>query len=151
MNKLLAQIALGSAVLAAAFGLAACGGDNDSDTVNVSLREYSVGISPQSMSTGNITLEAKNTGATTHEMVVVRAPKTGDVPTKPDGSVDEDKIPESDHVGEIEDIGAGKTVSKSFDLAPGSYVVFCNVVEGAGANVISHYKNGMRTTLTITP
>lgn len=151
MNTPIAQIGAALVVVAGALGFGACGSDDNSDTVDVSLREYSVGVSPKSMKAGNIKLEAKNTGGATHEMVVVRAPDAESLPTAADGSVDEDKIAESDAIGEIEDIEDGKTVSKSFDLSPGTYVVFCNVVEGTGASAVSHFHKGMHTTLTITP
>ena len=35
-------------------------------------------------------------------------------------------------VGEIADVPAGASHHKTFDLRPGSYVAFCNIVGGMG-------------------
>jgi hypothetical protein len=81
--------------------------------------------------------------------VIVRADDPASLPTKPDGSVDEDKIDPSDQIGEIEDIEQGAKVSKTFDLDPGSYVLFCNVVQDDVNPPISHFAKGMSTSFNV--
>jgi uncharacterized cupredoxin-like copper-binding protein len=85
-----------------------------------------------------------NKGNETHEFVVVRADSFKDLPTKADGSVDEDAIAEKDKMGEIEDIKVGKTKSKVFKLGLGKYVLFCNVVDKKEDHV--HFDKGMHAT-----
>ena len=75
---------------------------------------------------------ATNRGSETHELVIVRADDAASLPTKPDGSVDEDNIPETAKPGEISDIKAGTTITKTIDLAPGNYVAICNLVDTMG-------------------
>ena len=75
---------------------------------------------------------ATNRGSETHELVIVRADDMTSLPTKSDGSVDEDKIPETAKPGEIPDIKAGTTITKTIDLAPGNYVAICNLVDTMG-------------------
>ena len=61
--------------------------------------------------------------------VVVRASDAAGLPTQTDGSVDEEGIDEADAIGEIEDIESNAKKSVTFDLEPGEYVFFCNVVQ----------------------
>ncbi|CAB4962057.1 unannotated protein [freshwater metagenome] len=79
------------------------------------------------------------------------------MPLKPNGSVDEDAA-EENVVGEISDIAAGSTKSKTFDLElGGEYTIFCNIEHeavtgtngGSDTDYVSHYKNGMVATLTV--
>ena len=85
---------------------------------------------------------ATNEGSETHELVIVRADDTVSLPTKSDGSVDEDKIPESDKPGEIADIKAGATVTKTINLASGNYVAICNLVDTMGQGDVMGNGNG---------
>jgi hypothetical protein len=62
--------------------------------------------------------------------------------------VDEDKIPEPDQMGEIEDIAVKTDKSKTFDLEPGDYVAFCNVVTDEEPP-ISHFDEGMSAQLSV--
>ena len=94
---------------------------------------------------GTVTFEARNTGEDAHELVVVRAADPASLPLAADGTVDEDKLPEGAFVGEIEAFPAKQTCPGTFELAAGSYALFCNILEteadGAKEN---HYANGMR-------
>jgi hypothetical protein len=65
------------------------------------------------MHAGNVSVSASNKGPETHELVIVRGNDAAALPTKTDGSVDEDKIPETDKVGEFTDIAAGRNASTS--------------------------------------
>jgi hypothetical protein len=98
--------------------------------VAVTLQEFSVTPAQASAPAGRVTFQAKNTGPEDeHELVVIRTDRDpGDLPTKSDGSVNEEGAG-LDAVGEIEEFKVGTTQSKAFDLAAGSYVLICNVVE----------------------
>ena len=154
--------------LVAALALTGCGGGGASDqpsaqpsttqappttvrtTVAVTLQEFSVTPAQASAPAGQVTFQAKNTGPEDeHELVVFKTDlDPGDLPTKSDGSVDEEgKGLEA--VGEIEEFKVGKTQSKAFDLATGSYVLICNVVEKDEGKTEAHYQLGMRTAFTV--
>jgi hypothetical protein len=72
----------------------------------------------------------------------------GDLPTKSDGSVDEEGAG-LDAVGEIEEFKVGTTQRKAFDLTAGGYVLICNVVEKDEGKTEAHYQLGMRTAFTV--
>ncbi|HEY3142546.1 MAG TPA: hypothetical protein VGJ86_15515 [Acidimicrobiales bacterium] len=120
--------------------------------VQVSLKEFSLEPLPASVPAGTIQFVATNEGEEKHEVVIVRfdgAPT--DLPTDADGGVDEEQLPEGALIGEIEGFNAGKTCAAGFDLAPGKYVLFCNIVEEeANGDMESHYHEGMTTTFTVT-
>jgi uncharacterized cupredoxin-like copper-binding protein len=44
-------------------------------------------------------------------------------------------------IGEIADVGPGRSRTKTFNLEKGSYVLFCNLP--------GHYKAGMKARLTV--
>jgi hypothetical protein len=130
-------------------GSAACSDSNKPD-VKVGLKEYTVSLDPSTPKNGKLEIEAKNEGSVTHEMVIVRAESADALPTDADGAVDEDQIPEADKAGEIAEFDAGKTVTKTFDLSAGNYVVFCNITETKSDNsVLSHFVEGMHSNLAV--
>src|SRR5215207_7330290 len=151
-------------VLVAGLALVACGDDEEptgapatqapttmaATTVAVTLQEFSVTPAQASAPAGQVTFQAKNTGPEDeHELVVLKTDlDPGDLPTKSDGSVDEEgKGLEA--VGEIEEFKVGKTQSKAFDLDTGSYVLICNVVEKDEGKTEAHYQLGMRAAFTV--
>jgi uncharacterized cupredoxin-like copper-binding protein len=160
---------------AVALVVSACGGGKtataDSSPAKdntFSLREWSITPPNNTLKAGKVKVSAANVGNETHELVIVRAPDAASLPTKTDGSVDEDKIAESDKVGEITDLPPGKVTTKAFDIPAGDYVAFCNLVDqmgmgnggmgnggmgngGTGGGGMSHvhYRLGMVTTFTV--
>ena len=160
-----------TAALALALVPAACGGGSDSDqsaTTNGKvfvLNEWAITPPTAPLHAGKIKITATNIGGETHELVIVRAKDAGSLPTMADGSVDEDMIPEADKPGEIPDIAAGKTVTKTFDLPAGHYVAICNLVDemgmgdggmtndsvGSGSETGHvHFRLGMKTSFAVT-
>jgi uncharacterized cupredoxin-like copper-binding protein len=135
--------------IVASVAFVACGGDS-TPKVSVKLGEYTIKPDVATKKTGKIEFETENVGGTTHEFVIARADGATSLPTKPDGSVDEDKIPKTDRIGEIEDVKAHEKKHASFDLAPGRYVFFCNIVDKSANPAVSHYEQGMHTTFTVT-
>jgi plastocyanin len=111
---------------------------------------------------GAVEIKVENRGSETHELVIVSAQNAESLPKKADGSVDEDQIPEEDKLGETGDIEAHTTVTQTFDLAPGNYVAFCNIVDSmsmddmgmmGGATSTSmghgHFVEGMHLDFTV--
>ena len=97
------------------------------------LNEFTIKPGSQSLSSGKVLLTANNVGSEEHELVLVRTSAVTDLPTKADGSVDEDKIAETDKIGEIEHVMSHQTKSRTFQLDPGTYVAFCNLIDQMGA------------------
>jgi uncharacterized cupredoxin-like copper-binding protein len=115
--------------------------------VAVSLVEFSVVPESPVGAAGPIRFSVRNQGKEVHEFVVVRSKlDPGKLPTKADGSVDEDKV---DHLAEVEDLKPKKKETLKIDLAPGSYVLMCNRVETDKGKTEAHYKLGMRTRFTV--
>jgi uncharacterized cupredoxin-like copper-binding protein len=118
-------------------------------TVNVKLREFKVRPKPKSVGSGPTKFKVKNVGGLVHELVVVRTDGVP-LPLAADGSIDEDKIPASATIGEVEDVSPKKTGTLEVkDLEPGTYTLFCNVVEQSGTTSLAHYAEGMHTTFTV--
>lgn len=120
----------------------------------VTLEEFSMVPHPGVVKAGKITLEADNVGTVTHELVLVRAPSIAALPrvTKATkeravGDVDEEAIPEADKMGETGDIKPRQHVTKTFDLTPGTYVMFCNIDDTGADGTVNHFQHGMSAVL----
>ncbi len=122
------------------------------------LYEWGITADSNTLPPGKQTITALNIGSHTHELVIVKATYAAALPTKPDGSVDEIAL-KREKVGEIADVGAGSSKRATFDLAPGNYVGFCNLVDdigmgnggvpmGGGRQHV-HFELGMHTTFTV--
>lgn len=117
-------------------------------TVVAVLGEYVIGLDTDEVPAGTVAFAADNQGADVHEIVVARTDLAADaLPTAEDGTVDEDALGAGAVIGEIEAFAAGTECAGAFDLEPGSYVLFCNVVSEGGH---AHYEEGMTTSLTVT-
>lgn len=127
------------------------GSPSGGTAVAVTLQEYAVLSATTSAPAGAVTFNATNKGPKMeHELVVVKTSLAPDkLPTSADGSVDEEGTG-VESVGEIGEFPVGETKSTTFNLSPGSYVLFCNVVESEGSQTFVHYKLGMRTAFTVT-
>jgi hypothetical protein len=104
---------------------------------------------------GKVTLTVSNVGSITHELVMVRAASASALPRvkkageRSVGAVDEEAIAEADTMGETGDVPAGTTVTKTFDLPPGTYVMFCNIDNKVGGSVLNHFTHGMVASLVV--
>jgi uncharacterized cupredoxin-like copper-binding protein len=116
-------------------------------TVAVTLQEFAVGTVPQSVPAGSVTFNATNNGPDDdHEFVVISTDLSAtELPTKSNGSVDEDAV---DVVDEIEEFAPGTSESLTVDLPAGPYVLICNIYDEEEKE--SHYQEGMRTPFTVT-
>lgn len=92
---------------------------------------------------GSVTISTPNSGQLVHEMVLAKTQADpAKLPTTSDGSVDEAKLESAGQdAGEIADVSPGATKKGTFKLAPGRYVMFCNVP--------GHYAAGMYGTITV--
>jgi uncharacterized cupredoxin-like copper-binding protein len=91
---------------------------------------------------GKVTFVATNDSkGTIHEMLVAPVPEGS---TELPYVVDENRVAEEDakYLGEVAELDPGKSGELTVDMAPGTYIVFCNVP--------GHFINGMWTVLTVT-
>jgi len=138
---------LGSIALAA--GLTGCGAGGG--TVSVGLQEWAIVPAVATIQHGKVTFSAKNDGPEdAHELVVFRTDLgVRDLPKNAEGKVDEEGAGLTT-IGEIEEFDPGKTASATFDLAPGRYVLVCNIVQDEpDGTKESHYIMGMSTEFTV--
>jgi uncharacterized cupredoxin-like copper-binding protein len=122
-------------------------------SVKVNLTEFSIVPDKASVKAGRVVFRVKNIGVETHEMVVVAATSPEALPLKPDGSVDEAAIPQAHKYGETGElkVGKSKTLVIKKKMGPGSYVLFCNLVEKMpNGTTMVHFKSGMHTLFTVT-
>jgi hypothetical protein len=163
-NRTLSVAAIG--IVGAALVFAACDSSKNGSSSSASentfaLSEFTVIPPTNTLHSGRVTITANNVGGEVHELVIVRAASAEALPTKSDSSVDEDKIAETDKVGEIENVAARSHKSKTFDLAAGTYVAFCNIIDnmtgssmmngsgmGSGTGHV-HFSEGMHVTFTV--
>jgi uncharacterized cupredoxin-like copper-binding protein len=89
---------------------------------------------------GPVKIKVLNRGDEEHELLIVKS--RGGAPPVKGGRVDEDAL-ERKHrlIGEISEVPAGRSASKTFFLRAGSYYLLCNVP--------GHYRAGMRATLIV--
>ena len=89
---------------------------------------------------GTITFKVTNDAMVEpHEMVVVKAPETGDLPyNAKKRRVVEGKLKS---MGEIGDLKPGAAKDLKLKLAPGKYVLICNIA--------GHYMAGMQAPFTV--
>jgi uncharacterized cupredoxin-like copper-binding protein len=96
------------------------------------LDEWSITAPSAGLHAGKARVTVINRGRETHEPVIVRAKDAASLPTQPDGSVDEDNIAEGDHPGEIADLAAGRSATRTLELPAGHYLAICNIVDKPG-------------------
>ena len=129
--------------------LVACGGGDKTRDVTVSLTEWRVTTSAETVAAGKVRFSVENAGALPHEFVVIKSdlPPEG-LPVQA-GKVIEDQV---NIVDEIEPFAAGATEEITLDLSPGKYLLICNIVElPPGQPPVSHYQNGMVAFFLVEP
>jgi hypothetical protein len=161
-------------IIVMALVLAACGsGESSSSSASAEntfgLSEFTIIPPANALHPGSVSITGNNVGSEVHELVLVRAASVDSLPKKPDGSVDEDKIADADKVGEIENVASQSHKSKTFELAAGAYVAFCNIVDtmmGSSSSMMNgsgmmngtgmgsgtghvHFAEGMRLAFTV--
>jgi uncharacterized cupredoxin-like copper-binding protein len=104
--------------------------------VAVSLKEFKVLPTSAQAASGKVTFNVHNSGAATHEFVVVRTDKpAGGLPLK-SGRADE-----TGNVGETGDLAPGASKSVTLNLKPGHYALICNLP--------GHYVAGQHADFTV--
>jgi uncharacterized cupredoxin-like copper-binding protein len=104
--------------------------------VGATLKEFAVTPTVTVARAGTVTFAARNLGKIKHELVVLRTDRQpASLP------IAHGQAREAGKIGEIEQFAAGGIQTASFRLAPGRYVLLCNVP--------GHYQRGMHVGLTV--
>lgn len=119
-------------------------------TVDVTLREWAVVPAWSSVKTGSVTFEVTNAGPEDeHESVIIRTDLGArGTPLGPDSAPDEEGEG-VELIGEVEESDLGSTESATFELAPGTYVFPCNLVEEDAGRTEVHRQPGMSIDFTV--
>ena len=134
---------LPAALVSVGLLLAACGGAQPAGApagsqVIVEMTDYRVTVNVASVKAGSTKIGVRNLASQMHSFEVLKT----DLP--------HDKLPidgvtakakEDGKVGVIESIAPGGSASVTLDLAPGKYVLICNVA--------GHYQLGMHISFTV--
>jgi uncharacterized cupredoxin-like copper-binding protein len=127
-----------STALSGGAGTPAAGGA-EAATVDVRLDDFRIALGASSAASGEITFNVTNNGPSEHEFIVLKTDlPAADLPMT-DSTVDEE-AEGIEPIDEIEEIADGETDTLTVDLAPGNYVVICNIED--------HYRNGMHASFT---
>lgn len=110
--------------------------------VHVTANEWNMTTDSSSVQAGQITLEVVNQGLAPHEVVLLKTDLATDALKIKANGAEVDESASGEVMGEVEDIESGQTKSLTLNLAPGRYVLTCNV--------LGHYKAGMVTVLEVT-
>jgi uncharacterized cupredoxin-like copper-binding protein len=127
--------------------LVACSGGTSvvPSEVSATLKTFSLTLSSNTAKAGDVTFHVKNEATDlSHEFVVVRTELAANLlPLDANGNVDEGAADKLHKVDELEEIKTGKGGDLKVNLAPGHYVLMCNIA--------GHYKQGMHIDLTVVP
>jgi uncharacterized cupredoxin-like copper-binding protein len=110
--------------------------------VNVLLEDFQLQRDVAVVPAGTVRFRILNEGPTTHEVSIIRTARAPDkLPMQPDGLTINEDAPGMDFIDEAEGLDIGDRRSLVLRLAPGNYVLYCNM-EG-------HYLGGMHAALTV--
>jgi uncharacterized cupredoxin-like copper-binding protein len=108
--------------------------------VIVDMKEYSIALNTPTVKAGVVKFGIRNLGTMVHEFDLI---KTDLAPEKLPIDTAAGKAKEDGLVKQMINIARGRATTATADLAPGHYVIICNVT--------GHYQLGMRAELTVQP
>ena len=135
--------AAAAALTVIAIVASACGGATSTDTsevpsLYVDLSDYKVVTDHPTIAAGHLVIGIRNHAAMAHDLKVIKTDLAPDQLPVDGASA---KAKEDGTVGELLNIGGGASRKLVLDLAPGKYVLICNVA--------GHYQLGMRVGLEV--
>jgi uncharacterized cupredoxin-like copper-binding protein len=107
--------------------------------LRVTERDFRI-TAPKLVSSGEIRLSVRNKGPDAHELIIVRA-RGSRLPLRRDGVTVNEEALERATAGVLEPGSPGGLRELRVHLAPGRYVLFCNMS--------GHYLGGMRAELVV--
>jgi len=122
--------------------LAGCGSAEHGaggSSLGVTERDFKI-TAPKQVAAGEVVLRVHNLGPDNHELIVAQVP-SGRLPLRADGiTLNEERL-EKREVGELEPGPPGALRTLHLKLAPGRYVMFCNMA--------GHFLGGMHSELVV--
>ena len=110
--------------------------------VNLLLKDFKVLGDAAVVPAGTVSFHIRNQGPTTHEVIVVRTDRAPDkLPLQRDGLTVNEEGRDIEFLDEVEGLDIDDRQTLALNLAPGHYVLYCNL-EG-------HYLGGMYAALTV--
>jgi uncharacterized cupredoxin-like copper-binding protein len=146
-SKLIRRLVLLATLAVVVTGAAGCGSSNRVDAaaqvVSVNERDFAITASPKVVEAGDVVFRADNHGPDAHELIVARAPGSSGIrlPFRTDGLTVSEETLKRAIVGSLEPGQAGDVRDLHVKLAPGRYVLFCNMA--------GHFMAGMETVVTV--
>ncbi len=107
--------------------------------VTVTMDEWSMKLNSETVPAGEVTFTVRNNGKLEHEIAILKTDIAAD--RIPPRQGNPEKVEEPGNIGEIEDVAPGATKAATFTLAPGNYVLICNVA--------THYQQGMHVPFVV--
>jgi uncharacterized cupredoxin-like copper-binding protein len=106
--------------------------------IRADLREHNITLTSNEVRAGEVTFVVRNRGGQAHDLIVIKTDAAADALP-----VDQQtqKASEQGRVGGVELVNPGRSSNLKLTLAPGHYVLICNVA--------THYALGMRVELTV--
>ncbi len=121
--------------------LAGCGSQpvSTGGQISATLKDTGLTLGQTSVNAGTVTFKVKNSGTITHELVVIKTDVAADkIALNPDEA---GKMSEEGTQGESGDLAVGEAKDFILDLAPGHYVLMCNLA--------GHYMAGMHIAFVV--
>lgn len=136
------RLGLLAATLGAVLALAACGGGAHARAVRVGIveRDFRIQATRTTVRAGRVELQISNRGPVDHELLAIREDGRA-LPIRASGlTIDEDRV-EPRVATNVEPQPPGARTDVTLDLAPGRYVLVCNMA--------GHYLSGMHAELVV--
>lgn len=112
------------------------------DVVHVTERDFHLAASAHHIRPGAVDLSVRNQGPDDHELIVVREHPGMPLPMRSDGvTLNEERLLPDTVEPALEPGRPGSVRELTLHLAPGRYVLFCNMA--------GHYLGGMHTELAV--
>lgn len=106
--------------------------------VTVDMKEYAITVSPATFKAGSIKFGIRNNGAMVHDFDLIKTDLAFDKLPLDAGS---GKAKDDGLVKQMINIAANRSTTLTADLAPGNYVIVCNIP--------GHYQLGMRVAFKV--
>ena len=120
------------------------------DPVKVELRAGEITVEQAVLAAGTINFEATNVEETPHVFAIVKGDSYGALPKTGNGAVDVAALGD-DFIAKTGLLmpGLGPTKVVTVDLAPGTYVIYCNSGDDESKGEVSHVSQGEYVTITV--
>ncbi len=118
------------------------------EKVDITMKEWSISVSPSSVTAGRVRLAVDSVGRETHELALILAKNPADLPRTPEGKLD---LVANRPIDELEPFEPGHYIATSPNLPAGEYLVICTRRSIVNGVEVEHLAQGMVAHLTVNP